>query len=53
MPRSPLAYLADIVEACDTIDLALQGLDRPAFDEHVSVRGLVPGYPSTEYRKRG
>lgn len=41
MPRSPLAYLADIVEACDTIDLALQGLDLAGYRRDRIVRAAV------------
>ena len=41
MPRSPLAYLADIVEACDTIDLALQGLDLEGYRRDPIIRAAV------------
>lgn len=41
MPRSPLAYQADIVEACDTIDLALQGLDLAGYQRDPIIRAAV------------
>ncbi|MFU8887225.1 MAG: DUF86 domain-containing protein [Trueperaceae bacterium] len=41
MPRSPLAYLADIVEACDLIDLALRGLDLADYRGDPIIRAAV------------
>lgn len=41
MPRSPLAYLADIVEARDTIDLALHGLDLADYRRDPIIRAAV------------
>ncbi|MFU8891773.1 MAG: DUF86 domain-containing protein [Anaerosomatales bacterium] len=41
MPRSALAYLADIVEACDTIELALQDLDLAGYERDVIIRSAV------------
>jgi uncharacterized protein with HEPN domain len=41
MPRSPLAYLADIVEACDTIDLALNGLEFAGYRRDPIIRAAV------------
>lgn len=41
MPRSALAYLADIVEACDTIQLALQDLDLARYKHDVIIRSAV------------
>jgi len=32
MPRNPLAYLSDIVEACDAIAVTLHGTDLPAYE---------------------
>ncbi len=41
MPRSVLAYLADIIEACDTIDLALHNLDLAGYESDPIVRSAV------------
>ncbi|MEA2692835.1 MAG: hypothetical protein QOJ16_2222 [Acidobacteriota bacterium] len=41
MPRSPLAYLLDIVEACAAIDSALSGLDLGAYRANRLVRSAV------------
>lgn len=41
MPRSPLAYLADIVEACNLIDLALRDLDLEAYRRDPIIRAAV------------
>jgi uncharacterized protein with HEPN domain len=41
MPRSPLAYLADIVEACDTIALAVHGLDLAGYRRDPIIRAAV------------
>jgi uncharacterized protein with HEPN domain len=41
MPRSPLAYLVDIVEACAAIESALSGLDLGAYSANRLVRSAV------------
>jgi uncharacterized protein with HEPN domain len=41
MPRSALAYLADIVEACDAITAALRGLDLSEYESSRLVRSSV------------
>jgi len=41
MPRNPLAYLADIVEACNLIDLALRDLDLEAYRRDPIIRAAV------------
>jgi uncharacterized protein with HEPN domain len=41
MPRSPLAYLADIMEACAAIESALSGLDLGAYSANRLVRSAV------------
>lgn len=41
MPRSTRAYLVDIVEACDGIDLALAGIDGSAYESNRVVRSAV------------
>ncbi|MHB9116157.1 MAG: HepT-like ribonuclease domain-containing protein [Thermoleophilia bacterium] len=34
MPRSPLAYLSDIVEACDAVAVTLKGVDLGAYESN-------------------
>ena len=41
MPRSVLAYLADIIESCDGIALALREVDLPAYQGNRVVRMAV------------
>ncbi len=41
MPRSALAYLADVVESCDGIDLALHDVDLAAYQGNRVVRMAV------------
>lgn len=41
MPRDPRAYLEDIVEACQAIAAATQGLDLPAYLANRLVRSAV------------
>lgn len=41
MPRSVLACLADIIDACDTIDLALHDLDLPGYERDPIIRSAV------------
>ena len=41
MPRSAQAYLEDVIEACDTIELALRGLDLRGYEGDVIVRSAV------------
>lgn len=41
MPRSREAYLADIVESCDTIDLALTGIDTENYLANRVIRSAV------------
>lgn len=41
MPRDPRAYLEDIVEACQAISAATQGLDLPAYLANRLVRSAV------------
>ena len=41
MPRSALAYVEDIVGACDTISLALEGLDLTGYQGDPIIRSAV------------
>ena len=41
MPRSREAYLADIIDACDTIDLALTGVDTSRYLSDRVIRSAV------------
>jgi len=41
MPRSPLAYLSDILEACDAIDVTLQGVDLARYESDRTIRSSV------------
>ena len=41
MPRSRQAYLADIIDACDTIDLALSGVDTDGYLSNRVIRSAV------------
>lgn len=41
MPRSVLAYLADIIDACDTIDLALKDIDLAGYQSDPIIRAAV------------
>ncbi len=41
MPRSREAYLADIIDSCDTIDLALSGVDTEAYLSNRVIRSAV------------
>jgi uncharacterized protein with HEPN domain len=41
MPRSALAYLSDIVDACDGIELALRGVDLAAYESDRVIRSAV------------
>ncbi len=41
MPRDERAYLADIVEACDAIKIAVRGLDLAAYKGNRLVRSSV------------
>jgi uncharacterized protein with HEPN domain len=41
MPRSPFAYLADIVEACDAIEGYLVGVDIDTYRSTRSIRAAV------------
>jgi uncharacterized protein with HEPN domain len=41
MPRSPLAYLLDIIEACAAIENALSGLELDAYRANRLVRSAV------------
>lgn len=41
MPRSALAYLVDIVEACDGIALALHGIDLAGYEGDRVIRSAV------------
>jgi uncharacterized protein with HEPN domain len=38
MPRSSEAYLADIIESCDTIELALSGVDTEGYISNRVIR---------------
>lgn len=41
MPRSPLAYLNDIVEACDAVAVTLKGVDLGAYERNRTIRSAV------------
>jgi uncharacterized protein with HEPN domain len=41
MPRDARAYLADIIEACDAITMAVRGLDLGAYEGNRLVRSSV------------
>lgn len=41
MPRSALAYLSDVVEACDAIAITLRGADLPAYEATRTLRSAV------------
>lgn len=41
MPRSPMAYLSNIVEACDAIEHVLHGIDLAAYQDTRSIRSAV------------
>lgn len=41
MPRSALAYLADIVEACEAIESVLDGVDLAAYQSNRAIRSSV------------
>lgn len=41
MPRNPLAYLSDIVEACDAIAVALHDVDLARYERDRTVRSAV------------
>ena len=41
MPRSPLAYLSDIIEACDAIDVTLDGVDLARYETDRTIRSSV------------
>jgi len=41
MPRSPLAYLADSVDACNAIERYLGGADLPAYQANDLLRSAV------------
>jgi uncharacterized protein with HEPN domain len=41
MPRSAVAYLADIVDACEAIDDVLSGIDLPVYETTRSIRSSV------------
>jgi uncharacterized protein with HEPN domain len=41
MPRSALAYLADIIDACDGIALALDGVDLARYQANRVIRSAV------------
>ncbi|MBU2602562.1 MAG: DUF86 domain-containing protein [Actinobacteria bacterium] len=41
MPRSALAYLSDVVEACDAIAVTLRGVDLPAYEATRTLRSAV------------
>lgn len=41
MPRSPLAYLNDIVECCDAIAVTLDGIDMPTYEATRTIRSAV------------
>jgi uncharacterized protein with HEPN domain len=41
MRRSALAYLADIVDCCDAIAVALEGVDLAAYEANRTVRSAV------------
>ena len=41
MPRSAAAYLADIVDACDAIEMVLRGVDLARYHNERSIRSAV------------
>ncbi|MDP2234674.1 MAG: hypothetical protein Q8K89_13635 [Actinomycetota bacterium] len=41
MSRSPLAYLSDIVEACDALAVTLEGVDLAAYESTRTLRSAV------------
>ena len=41
MPRSPLAYLTDIVGCCDALAVTLDGVDLPAYEATRTIRSAV------------
>jgi uncharacterized protein with HEPN domain len=41
MPRSVIAYLADIVDACDAINVVLAGVDLDAYRDTRAIRSAV------------
>ena len=41
MPRDARAYLADIIDACDAIAVALERIDVDAYKENQLVRSAV------------
>ena len=41
MRRSAAAYLADVIEACDAIEVALRGVDLAAYQSNRQVRSAV------------
>jgi uncharacterized protein with HEPN domain len=41
MPRDPRAYLLDIIDACDAIEVAVQGLDLPTYQANRLIRSSV------------
>jgi uncharacterized protein with HEPN domain len=41
MPRSALAYLSDVVEACDAIAVTLEGVDLPTYEATRTLRSAV------------
>lgn len=41
MPRSILAYLSDIVEACDAVAVTLEGVDLPSYEATRTLRSAV------------
>jgi uncharacterized protein with HEPN domain len=41
MPRSALAYLSDVVEACDAIAVTLHGVDLPTYESTRTLRSAV------------
>jgi uncharacterized protein with HEPN domain len=41
MPRSPAAYLADVIDACDAITEVLTGVDLATYSERRPIRSAV------------
>ncbi|MCZ7662545.1 MAG: DUF86 domain-containing protein [Thermoleophilia bacterium] len=41
MPRSALAYLSDVVDACDAIAVTLDGVDLPSYEATRTLRSAV------------
>jgi uncharacterized protein with HEPN domain len=41
MPRNALAYLSDVVEACDAIAVTLRGVDLPTYEATRTLRSAV------------